>query len=442
MLRGRKGIDMIVFAAYFIIINICGLAVIGIDKYRASRKKRRIPERALLTAGFLGGSLGIWIGMRLFRHKTHKPRFYIGIPVMLLLQAVLCILIFTHIRESYGRPSAVVSRQLQSMKDPSDDMIRSFASDAFPSVLISDGDVDESAQEAIRLFFRNYDYSIISEKIDADKSSAFVTADITNIDTHQLANDLCTELTKRSAHISPEGTSPLSLQDYFDMLRSALETHSYELRTTTAEFHLSRSEDGWRIISDDELQNSLVSGFNTWINDPYLLNPDDVLSIYLDEFASLTPDEWLWYLDTDDIFATYSANYAAELDRLYTEKIAGCFSYQIDGCRVNGDTAETDVSITSVDMRSVLRLYRSKLLAYAESSESITDDDAALSDAKAVYLMEALRETDAVSTQKITVMMINDGKTWQPQISSDLANAFLGNIQGGLEVFNSSDAEN
>jgi hypothetical protein len=39
-------------------------------------------------------------------------------------------------------------------------------------------------------------------------------------------------------------------------------------------------------------------------------------------------------------------------------------------------------------------------------------------------------------------MMINDGKTWQPQISSDLANAFLGNIQGGLEVFNSSDAEN
>ena len=92
-------------------------------------------------------------------------------------------------------------------------------------------------------------------------------------------------------------------------------------------------------------------------------------------------------------------------------------------------------------MRSVLRLYKSKLLAYAESSESIMDDDTALSDAKATYLMDALNEADAQTTSKITVMIVNDGKTWQPQISSELANAFLGNIQGGLETFNSSETE-
>lgn len=432
---------MTVFAAYLVIINICGLAVIGIDKYRASRKKRRIPERWLLIAGFLGGSLGIWIGMRLFRHKTRKPRFYIGIPVMLLIHVILCVLIFTQIRAAYGRPSAVVSRQLQSMKDPSDEVIRSFASDAFPSVLISDGTVDEAAQEAIRLFFRNYDYSIVSEEIEPGKGSAYVTARITNIDTHQLATDLCTELTRRSAGISPEGPSPLSLHDYFDMLGTALENGGYELRTTTVKFHLSRSEDGWKIITDDSLQNDLVSGFNTWINDPYLLDPADVLSIYLDVFAALTPDEWLWYLDTSDIFATSSAAWAEKLDRLYTEKISGCFDYSIDSCHVNGDTAEAEVSITSIDMRSVLRLYKGKILAYAESSESITDDETALSDAKATYLMDALNETDETATSKITVMIVNDGKTWQPQISSELANAFLGNIQGGLEEFNRTEAE-
>ena len=438
---GRKGIDMTVFAAYLIIINICGLAVIGIDKYRVSRKKRRIPERWLLIAGFLGGSLGIWIGMRLFRHKTRKPRYYVGIPVMLLIHAVLCVFIFTQIRAAYGRPSAVVSRQLQAMKDPSDEVIRSFATDAFSSALISEGTVDAAAQEAIRLFFRNYDYTIVSEKIDPDKNNAFVTAEITNIDTHQLASDLCTELTRRSASISPEGPLPLSLHDYFELLSSALETGTYKLRTTTAHFHLSRSEGSWKLITDDELQNDLVSGFNTWINDPYLLDPADVLTIYLDGFAALTSDEWLWYLDTNDIFATYSAAYAADLDRLYTEKIAEYFDYSIDGCRTNGDTAEADVSITSIDMRSVLRLYKSKLLAYAESSESIMDDDTALSDAKATYLMDALNEADAQTTSKITVMIVNDGKTWQPQISSELANAFLGNIQGGLETFNSSETE-
>lgn len=439
---GRKGIDMTVFAAYLVIINICGLAVIGIDKYRVSRKKRRIPERWLLIAGFLGGSLGIWIGMRLFRHKKRKRRFYIGIPVMILIHAILCVLIFTQMRAAYGRPSAVVSRQLQSMKDPSDEVIRSFVTDAFSSVLISNGTVDETAQEAIRLFFRNYDYDIVSEQIDTNKSTASVTAEITNIDTHQLASDLCTELTRRSASISPEGTLPLSLHDYFELLSSALKTGEYKLRTTTAHFHLSRSENGWKIITDDALQNDLVSGFNSWINDPYLLDPADVLTIYLDGFAALTPDEWLWYLDTTDIFATSSVAHAADLDRLYTEKIAENFDYSMESCRVNGDTAEADVSITSIDMRSVLRLYKSKILAYAESSESITDDDTALSDAKAIYLMDALNETDSRTTSKITVMIVNDGKTWQPQISSELANAFLGNIQGGLEAFNSDEAEN
>ena len=98
-------------------------------------------------------------------------------------------------------------------------------------------------------------------------------------------------------------------------------------------------------------------------------------------------------------------------------------------------------ALCDYDPCGVLRLYKEKILAYAESSESITDDETALSDAKATYLMDALNETDETATSKITVMIVNDGKTWQPQISSELANAFLGNIQGGLEEFNSPVSE-
>ena len=42
----------------------------------------------------LGGSVGACAGMRVFRHKTQKPKFYIGVPVILLLQAGIVIYVY------------------------------------------------------------------------------------------------------------------------------------------------------------------------------------------------------------------------------------------------------------------------------------------------------------------------------------------------------------
>lgn len=79
---------------YILSVNLGGFIAFFIDKKRAVRSKWRIPEVTLLTIALLGGAIGCYLGMKLFRHKTLKPLFYIGIPVIIALQVVAFIIIF------------------------------------------------------------------------------------------------------------------------------------------------------------------------------------------------------------------------------------------------------------------------------------------------------------------------------------------------------------
>ena len=48
-----------------------------------------------MTIAFFGGAAGEWTAMLLCRHKTKKAKFYIGVPLMLLVHiALLVYLIF------------------------------------------------------------------------------------------------------------------------------------------------------------------------------------------------------------------------------------------------------------------------------------------------------------------------------------------------------------
>ncbi len=64
----------------------------GIDKRRAKRKgTRRIRERTLFLSAFLGGPAGALLGMWLFHHKTKHWYFVVGMPLILLAQALLAL---------------------------------------------------------------------------------------------------------------------------------------------------------------------------------------------------------------------------------------------------------------------------------------------------------------------------------------------------------------
>ena len=80
---------LILLEAYLLVINLEGFALMGIDKSRARRGRRRIAEATLFIVAALGGSLGVLCGMYAFRHKTLHTSFTVGIPLLLFFQAVL-----------------------------------------------------------------------------------------------------------------------------------------------------------------------------------------------------------------------------------------------------------------------------------------------------------------------------------------------------------------
>lgn len=86
---------MKIIAWYIVWSNLAAFFVYGIDKRRARKHKWRIPERTLLGLAVIGGSMGALAGMYLFHHKTRKPKFAIGVPVILAVQliAVYCMML-------------------------------------------------------------------------------------------------------------------------------------------------------------------------------------------------------------------------------------------------------------------------------------------------------------------------------------------------------------
>ncbi len=80
---------MIFLMLYLLIINVAGLLFMLSDKQKARRGAWRIPEATLMTVAALGGSIGTFLGMRLFRHKTRHPKFYIGIPLLMAVHILL-----------------------------------------------------------------------------------------------------------------------------------------------------------------------------------------------------------------------------------------------------------------------------------------------------------------------------------------------------------------
>lgn len=81
-----------ILIAYFIIINIVSLILFYIDKRRAVKHRWRISEAALLTFAFIGGSFGAYAGMNLFRHKTKHAKFYISIPLFMVLHIIIIVM--------------------------------------------------------------------------------------------------------------------------------------------------------------------------------------------------------------------------------------------------------------------------------------------------------------------------------------------------------------
>ena len=77
------------YIIYFILINVVTFFLFGVDKWKAKKGRWRISEATLLIFAVIGGSIGAWLGMKTWHHKTMHKKFKYGIPLILLVQIAL-----------------------------------------------------------------------------------------------------------------------------------------------------------------------------------------------------------------------------------------------------------------------------------------------------------------------------------------------------------------
>lgn len=80
---------MTILFVYLLVMNVAAFLIMGADKKRAIAQKRRIPEKTLFLLALLGGSLGAYMGMQSFRHKTKHLKFTVGLPAILVVHLAL-----------------------------------------------------------------------------------------------------------------------------------------------------------------------------------------------------------------------------------------------------------------------------------------------------------------------------------------------------------------
>lgn len=74
---------------YFLIINVIGFLLMFIDKKRSINREWRIRERTLFIISIIGGAIGSYLGMKIFRHKTKHLKFTLGVPLIIIIQGYL-----------------------------------------------------------------------------------------------------------------------------------------------------------------------------------------------------------------------------------------------------------------------------------------------------------------------------------------------------------------
>lgn len=84
-----------VVSAYLVFVNVIAFLVYGVDKLKARKGHWRISEATLLLLAIVGGSIGAWLGMKAWHHKTKHLKFMYGLPAILLLQLALAVYLCT-----------------------------------------------------------------------------------------------------------------------------------------------------------------------------------------------------------------------------------------------------------------------------------------------------------------------------------------------------------
>ena len=80
-----------------IVLNVVSFALFGIDKWKAGRGAWRISEGTLIGSGAICGTVGAWLGVLVFRHKTRKQSFLVKLAAATVLDVAVLLVLTTMI---------------------------------------------------------------------------------------------------------------------------------------------------------------------------------------------------------------------------------------------------------------------------------------------------------------------------------------------------------
>lgn len=332
----------------------------------------------------------------------------------------------------YVGPEKAVKQELSLIQELDESTIRALIS--YEDIRLSgtaSSAIDPDAAEAVKLFFKNFKYKIVSSSISKDKTEATVTVSVKNLDAKALAKDLCIAMIRDS--VSQTGSGASESVSSFSLMKSCLEENTYQTTENKAVFHLSDLNGVWVIEESSELEDQLVGGLVSYLKDPYLLTPEEVLETTLAPTRSFDAQQWLTYLNLNDVFSTGST-VSEEIDLALAEKIAEYYDYEILDSTQDDENAYVNVRMSSLDLKDVMDYCRSALLEYAHTTESIRATDKELAEKTAQILLEGLRACSSTSETTLTVRMANNGYTWEALLDGLFTNALLGGVDTALET--------
>ncbi len=76
---------------YLLAVNLIAFITAGVDKRKAKKDKWRVRESTMFLLAAIGGGVGLYTGFLVFRHKTKKPRFMLGVPFIIAAQIFIAV---------------------------------------------------------------------------------------------------------------------------------------------------------------------------------------------------------------------------------------------------------------------------------------------------------------------------------------------------------------
>ena len=329
----------------------------------------------------------------------------------------------------------VITNELDLLKNLDSDTTLKYISyrELFPDAENND-QLSDRITEVFSLFFKDFDYKILSIDVNQKNHSATADLRLTTLDAQALARDYTSALLKKDIMDAAENTentneTGLSLEERYTVLSELLKDTEYDTVQHECSIELSSTEDDtWEIKRTYSLENDLVGNLMTYLSDPDILSPDETLNVYLKTLKEMDLNQMNNYLGLENSFSD-SDTAKQEIALALAGKIHSSFDYEIVSTDVSGYHAQVHTKITTFDSDAILRDYQDQIDQYLSTSKAVIDGQENRYQKSFDILLKCIQKTTETRNSAVTFHLINDGVSWKLEDNSlELGNAILGTL--------------